>query len=78
MFEPVHGTAPDIAGQGIANPVAATLTAALLLDHLGCAQGAEAIRRAVEDAIEAGERTGDIGGSLSTKACGEAIRKRLP
>lgn len=77
MFEPVHGTAPDIAGRGIANPVAATLTAALLLDHLGCAQGAEAIRRAVEEAIEAGERTGDIGGSLSTHACGEAIRKRL-
>ena len=77
MFEPVHGTAPDIAGRGISNPVAATLTAALLLDHLGCAGGAEAIRRAVEGAIEAGERTGDLGGSLSTRECGEAIRRRL-
>ena len=78
MFEPVHGTAPDIYGQGIANPVAAILTAAMLLDHLGCAEGAAAIHRAVEEAIEAGERTGDIGGTLSTRACGEAIRKRLP
>ena len=78
MFEPVHGSAPDIAGQGIANPVAALLTAAMLLDHLGCAEGAAAIHRAVEEAIEAGERTGDIGGTLSTRACGEAIRKRLP
>ena len=77
MFEPVHGTAPDIAGKGIANPVAATLTAALLLDHLGCPQGGNAIRRAVEEAIEAGERTVDIGVSLSTHACGESIRKRL-
>ncbi len=77
MFEPVHGTAPDIAGRGISNPVAATLTAALLLDHLGCAEGAEAIRRAVEGAIGAGERTGDLGGSLSTRECGEAIRRRL-
>ncbi len=77
MFEPVHGSAPDIHGQGISNPVAATLTAALLLDHLGCAAGAASIRGAVEGAIEAGERTGDIGGSLSTHECGEAIRRRL-
>ncbi len=77
MFEPVHGSAPDIDGQGISNPMAAILTAALLLDHMGCPQGAAAIRRAVEEAIAAGERTVDIGGSLSTRACGEAIRKRL-
>lgn len=77
MFEPVHGTAPDIAGRGIANPVAATLTAALLLDHLGCQEGGDAIRRAVEEAIEAGERTTDIGGSSTTHECGEAIRKRI-
>ncbi|MEE9276424.1 MAG: isocitrate/isopropylmalate family dehydrogenase, partial [bacterium] len=77
LFEPVHGTAPDIFGKGIANPVAAILTAALLLEHLGCAEGAEAIRRAVEGAIRNGERTGDLGGTLSTRACGEAVRKRL-
>ncbi|MFQ6090954.1 MAG: isocitrate/isopropylmalate dehydrogenase family protein, partial [Candidatus Bipolaricaulia bacterium] len=77
MFEPVHGSAPDIEGRGISNPMAAILSAALLLDHLGCPQGAVAIRRAVEGAIAAGERTFDIGGSLSTHACGEAIRKRL-
>jgi 3-isopropylmalate dehydrogenase len=77
MFEPVHGSAPDIFGQGISNPVAATLTAALLLDHLGCAAGAASIRGAVEGAIEAGERTADIGGRISTRQCGEAIRRRL-
>ncbi|MDA1001655.1 MAG: isocitrate/isopropylmalate dehydrogenase family protein [bacterium] len=77
LFEPVHGTAPDIAGQGIANPVAAILTAALLLEHLGCAEGAASIRRAVEECIMAGERTRDIGGTLSTRACGDAIRKRM-
>jgi len=77
MFEPVHGTAPDIYGKGIANPVASILTASLLLAHLDCREGAASIRRAVEEAIEAGERTQDIGGMLSTRACGEAIRMHL-
>ncbi|OGL58251.1 MAG: hypothetical protein A3I72_06095 [Candidatus Tectomicrobia bacterium RIFCSPLOWO2_02_FULL_70_19] len=77
FFEPVHGTAPDIAGRGIANPMAAILTGALMLDHLGCLKGGEAIRRAVEEAIGAGERTADLGGKLDTRACGEAVRKRL-
>ncbi len=77
MFEPVHGSAPDIAGRGIANPIAAILTGALLLDHLGCPAGGGAIRRAVEETIAAGEGTRDIGGTLSTMACGEAVRNRL-
>jgi len=77
LFEPVHGTAPDIYGKGIANPMAAILTAALLLEHLGCAGGAASIRRAVEEALAAGERTADLGGRLTTRQCGEAVRKRL-
>ncbi|MBI3129205.1 MAG: isocitrate/isopropylmalate dehydrogenase family protein [Candidatus Tectomicrobia bacterium] len=77
FFEPVHGTAPDIAGRGIANPMAAILTGALMLDHLGCLKGGEAIRRAVEEAIAAGERTGDLGGKLNTRAVGEAVRKKV-
>ena len=77
MFEPVHGTAPDIYGRGVANPMAAMLTAALLLDHLGCGAGGTAIRRAVEEAIAQGERTADLGGRLSTKECGDAVRNRL-
>ena len=77
MFEPVHGTAPDIYGRGIANPAAAILTGALLLDHLGCRAGAAAIRRAVEEAVARGERARDLGGALNTKECGDAIRNRL-
>ena len=65
MFEPVHGTAPDIYGRGIANPMAAILTGALLLDHLGCGVGGAAIRGAVEEAITHGERTVDLGGGLN-------------
>ena len=77
MFEPVHGTAPDIYGRGVANPMAAILTGALLLDHLGCGEGGAAIRRAVEEAIAHGERTADIGGKMTTKECGDAVRNRL-
>lgn len=77
MFEPVHGTAPDICGRGIANPMAAILTGALLLEHLGCGEGAASIRRAVEESIARGERTRDLGGALTTKECGDAIRSRL-
>ncbi len=77
MFEPVHGTAPDICGRGIANPMAAILTGALLLEHLGCGAGAAAMRRAVEEAIAHGERTADLGGGLGTRECGDAIRNRL-
>ena len=77
LFEPVHGTAPDIVPKGIANPVASILTSALILDHLGCGEGASLIRRAVESSIADGCRTSDLGGSLSTEECGEEIRDRL-
>ncbi|HEX6548056.1 MAG TPA: isocitrate/isopropylmalate dehydrogenase family protein [Candidatus Dormibacteraeota bacterium] len=77
VFEPVHGSAPDIAGQGVANPAAAILTAALLVQHLGFAEAAERVREAVGAAIRACECTRDMGGSLSTSEAGAAIIRRL-
>ncbi len=74
MFEPVHGSAPDIAGKGIANPLAAILSAALLLDHLGLARGAAALRRAVAAVLKAGRpRTPDLGGQASTAEVADAV-----
>jgi 3-isopropylmalate dehydrogenase len=77
LFEPVHGTAPDIAGKGIANPVGAILTAALLVERLGHADAARAVERAVNAAISAGRVTPDLGGRLGTKDAGAAIRAEL-
>ncbi|MFE7747264.1 tartrate dehydrogenase [Nocardia sp. NPDC057455] len=77
MFEAVHGSAPDIAGQGIANPVAQILAGAMLLDHLGEAPAAAAVDRAVCDVLAAGEiRTPDLGGSATTTELGDAIATR--
>lgn len=77
MFEPVHGSAPDIAGKGIANPVAAILSAAMMLDHLGLSPAADQIRKAVEAALADGHKTPDLGGSLSTREMGAAIIARI-
>jgi 3-isopropylmalate dehydrogenase len=77
LFEPVHGSAPQFAGKNISNPVAAILTAAMMLDYIGFTQPAQSIERAVEDAVRAGQTTKDIGGSLSTTEAGDAIRGRL-
>jgi 3-isopropylmalate dehydrogenase len=81
LYEPIHGSAPDIAGRGIANPVGTILSAALLLRYsLRLEDEAAAVERAVERAIEAGARTGDIATgthSLSTSAMGRAIRDVL-
>jgi 3-isopropylmalate dehydrogenase len=77
MFEPVHGSAPDIAGTGTANPAAAILSGALMLRHLGFAAEAAAVEAAVADAIGAGECTADAGGSLSTREAAAAIARRL-
>ncbi|MBY8846084.1 isocitrate/isopropylmalate dehydrogenase family protein [Streptomyces sp. SP2-10] len=77
LFEPVHGTAPDIAGQGIANPIGAILSAALLIERLEHTSEAQAVREAVNAAIEAGQVTPDLGGQLSTKDAGAAIRAHL-
>ncbi len=67
LFEPVHGSAPDIAGKNVANPAAAILSAAMMLDHLGDDARAARVEAAVRDALERG-RTADVGGSLSTTA----------
>ncbi|MGQ0619944.1 MAG: tartrate dehydrogenase [Panacagrimonas sp.] len=74
MFEPVHGSAPDIAGQGIANPVAAIWSAALMLEHLGEAEASAQIMAAVESSLRRPEtRTRDIGGSATTEAATGAV-----
>ena len=77
LFEPIHGSAPKYAGKDVANPIGAILTAAMMLEYLGSQAEAEMIERAVVAAIEAGETTHDLGGTLGTKAAGEAIEKRL-
>jgi len=77
MFEPVHGSAPDITGKGLANPIAAILSAAMMLDHLGCTASARRVEKSVADALAAGHKTRDLGGSLSTRQMGEAIVKCL-
>ena len=77
LFEPVHGTAPDIAGRGLVNPIGAILSASMMVRHLGQTDMASAIEGAVESAIRAGETTRDVGGSLSTSECGDAVAKRL-
>jgi len=77
LFEPVHGTAPDIAGKGLVNPIGAILSASMMVRHLGHTEMADAIEGAVESAIRAGECTRDIGGNLSTGECGDAVAKRL-
>jgi tartrate dehydrogenase/decarboxylase/D-malate dehydrogenase len=73
MFEPVHGSAPDIAGKGIANPVAAILSAAFMLEWLGVKSAAEKIREAVQRILLEKRTTPDLGGTLSTAEMGEAV-----
>ncbi len=78
MFEPVHGSAPDITGLGLANPVGAILSSALMLDTLGHSEAAARIERAVQDVLAGGEhRTPDIGGTTSTSKMGDAVVERL-
>ena len=78
MFEPVHGSAPDIAGQGIANPVGQIWSAAMMLDHLGHRDAHDAVIRAIEDVIrERDALTPDLGGSASCSQCGDAVVARL-
>jgi 3-isopropylmalate dehydrogenase len=73
MFEPVHGSAPPLAGKNIANPMGAILSAALMLEFLGLAREAAAIEAAVQDAVVTGQGTKEIGGSLGTTATGDYI-----
>lgn len=74
LFEPVHGSAPDIAGQGIANPIGQIWSASMMLDHLGHPEAAAEILRAIERVLaDPRLRTRDLGGSADTKACGDAV-----
>ena len=78
IFEAVHGTAPDIAGKGIANPSALMLAAALLLDHVGQERAAEALRRGVYAALASpADRTGDVGGSANTERFTQAVLRHM-
>jgi len=78
IFEAVHGSAPDIAGKGVANPSAQMLAAAMMLDHMGELERAERIRRAIEHVIVAQNiRTRDLGGNASTQEFGNAVAKRV-
>jgi tartrate dehydrogenase/decarboxylase/D-malate dehydrogenase len=73
LFEPVHGSAPDIAGQGIANPIGQIWSGAMMLDHLGHAAAHDAIVRAIERVTADGPRTPDMGGKASTSEVGKAV-----
>lgn len=78
MFEPVHGSAPDIAGKGIVNPLAAILSAGMLLDHLGLPEAGKNVERAVAAVLAEGRiRTPDLGGSSSTNDVTEAVLSRV-
>src|SRR3546814_2082364 len=78
LYEPIHGSAPDIAGQGKANPMATILSAAMMLRHsLGCETEAARIERAVARALDDGFRGGDLGGSHGCEALGAAVIERL-
>jgi tartrate dehydrogenase/decarboxylase/D-malate dehydrogenase len=73
MFEPVHGSAPDIAGLGIANPIAQIWSGAMMLEHLGQPDAAASILKAIEGVLTNGPRTRDIGGKANTSEVGQAI-----
>jgi 3-isopropylmalate dehydrogenase len=77
LFEPVHGSAPPLAGRGVANPVGSILTTAMMLEYLGHTGASRAVERAVGEAVGAHETTTDLGGTLSTREAGEAIVRRL-
>ena len=79
MFEPVHGSAPDIAGRGIANPIGQIWSGAMMLEHLGEARAARAVEEAIDTALsEGGPLTPDMGGNATTTELGEAIAQALP
>jgi tartrate dehydrogenase/decarboxylase / D-malate dehydrogenase len=77
VFEPVHGSAPDIAGQGIANPLGAIWSAALMLDHLGEPEASQQLMQAIEAVCREGVLTRDLGGSATTTEVGDAVARRL-
>ena len=77
IFEPVHGSAPDIAGQGIANPIATIWSGALMLEHLGHAAAAADVMAAIERIVVEGPRTRDMGGTASTREVGAAVAEAI-
>jgi tartrate dehydrogenase/decarboxylase/D-malate dehydrogenase len=77
VFEPVHGSAPDIAGRGIANPLGAIWSASLMLDHLGEADAAAQLMRAIESVCRDGILTRDLGGDAATAEVGDAVASRV-
>jgi 3-isopropylmalate dehydrogenase len=77
LFEPVHGSAPPLAGKNVANPMGAILSAALMLETVGRVDEARRIEAAVEAAVHAGETTADIGGTLGTREVGSAVATRV-
>ena len=77
LFEPVHGSAPPLAGKGVANPIGAILTTSMMLEYLGFQTESEAIEVAVREAVSANEATTDLGGDLSTEQAGSAVIAHL-
>jgi tartrate dehydrogenase/decarboxylase/D-malate dehydrogenase len=78
MFEPVHGSAPDIAGKGIANPIGQIWSGSMMLEHLGYSEAADEIVRAIEEVVSgAGPKTPDLGGQANTKDLGDAIAEAI-
>jgi tartrate dehydrogenase/decarboxylase / D-malate dehydrogenase len=77
VFEPVHGSAPDIAGQGIANPCGAIWSASLMLEHLGEPEGARSVMAALEAVCRDGPRTRDVGGVATTREVGDAVARHV-
>ncbi len=73
LFEPIHGSAPDIAGQGKANPAGAIWAGALMLEHVGYAETGSRILAALEETLEAGTKTGDLGGTADTGEMTDAV-----
>jgi tartrate dehydrogenase/decarboxylase/D-malate dehydrogenase len=77
LFEPVHGSAPDIYGKNIANPVGQIWAGAMMLDHLGCPEAGAAIVKAIENALQEGPKTPDLGGRAGTNDLGKAVAELI-
>ena len=77
LFEPAHGSAPDIAGKGVASPISTLLSGALMMRHLGEAEGATRLEKAVETVVRQGVLTPDLGGQATTRDVTDAILKHL-
>jgi len=77
LFEPVHGSAPDIYGRKIANPIGQIWAGAMMLDHLGCPEAGAAVLKAIEKALQEGPKTPDLGGKASTADLGKAVAEAI-